>query len=314
MLYNKNYKWNVSGAFSHDELLFLAYDFVKKYSGENLFKSVHGSIPCKFNSGRRSVRCTQDYIKNCINEYHLRGINVFYTFSNFLLRKEDLNDTQCNQLLGLLSPEDGVIISNQLLFDYVKTNYPQLKIISSVLNAVNYFNERNYIFYNILLEKYDKIVIHPDDNINFLLLDKINDKENCEILVNERCIHNCGFRYKHDYLLCKESLDPNEENAKACIDFSKQHCVVNDECRFIRLIQANKDLRSDRLNINEIDKLYEMGFVNFKLQGRADSPASFAYDICKYLIDKKYKDLLFNMIAKNFSFCSSKSKLKIVEV
>lgn len=312
--FKNDINWNVSGAFSHDDILLYSYDFTRKLIGGKLFNSVHGSCPCKFNSGRRGVSCSLEYIKNCIEEYHSRDINVFYTFSNFLLEKTDLDDEFCNNLLMLLKDGDGVILSSKVLYDYVKRKFPHLLVISSVLNAVNHKGNRGVEFYQYNMSLYDRVVLHPDDNHEASIVENLPEKRKIEILINERCIAYCQYRFKHDLLLCKESLCPNIDASNACDEFSRKYCVGYDEYKMMKLMLDNSGNRTDRLTIEEISRLIDLGYTNFKIQGRGDTPASFVYDLAKYLISEQYRDLFFNAIVKNFSFNSKKDRLNLYKL
>ena len=51
--------------------------------------------------------------------------------------------------------------------------------------------------YKKLAEEYDEVMVHPDDVLNYDLLEKIEDKERHILLVNEYCIRNCPLRAFH---------------------------------------------------------------------------------------------------------------------
>ena len=308
-----NIRWNVSGAFAHDDILLALFDIAREVFDNTIFNSVHGSVPCKFNSGRRSINCSDDYIKECIREYHKRGIPLNLTFSNFMLQKEDLLDRESNRLLSMLNVGDGVIIASDYLYEYIKKKYPHLKIISSVLTAVNSSGERDALFYNMLSQKYDVVVIHPDDNFNTDIIYEMKEKNKFEVLVNERCIYRCPHRFEHDKLICLESLNPNQNTAYECKVFAKTNCLAEKEKVLLKLMKAG-NIKTVKLSEEEVENLMNLGYRNFKLQGRTDSPATFAYDLCKYLVNDEYKDIVFNAIVRNFSFLSIKDKFRKIEL
>jgi len=43
--------------------------------------------------------------------------------------------------------------------------------------------------------------------------------------------------------------------------------------------------RSCNLSIEELKAVYDMGYRRLKLQGRADTPESFAYDVLRYMVE-----------------------------
>ena len=59
------------------------------------------------------------------------GISARLTFSNSLLTKKHLSDKKCNDLCRLFDAgskiRNGVIIYSDLLLDYIKEKYPNLK-------------------------------------------------------------------------------------------------------------------------------------------------------------------------------------------
>ena len=70
-------------------------------------------------------------------------IAAHLTFSNSLLREEHLTDKKCNALCALFEKngmaQNGVIISSELLLDYLRKNYPGLYFISSTTKVLTEF-------------------------------------------------------------------------------------------------------------------------------------------------------------------------------
>ena len=58
-----------------------------------------------------------------------------------------------------------------------------------------------------LADQYDEVMVHPDDVLNYDLLEKIEDKERHILLVNEYCIRHCPLRPYHYSSLSEMSLD-----------------------------------------------------------------------------------------------------------
>lgn len=73
------------------------------------------------------------------------GISARLTFSNSLLQPEHLHDPACNALCRLFSegaaPANGVIVSSDLLIDYLRTHYPKLYLVSSTTKVLTDFTE-----------------------------------------------------------------------------------------------------------------------------------------------------------------------------
>lgn len=118
------------------------------------------------------------------------GISARLTFSNSLLTKEHLSDKKCNQLCRLFERakgvKNGVIVHSDLLVEYLKSNYPELTLISSTTKVITSFeNLKNE------LDKEDFSFVVPDFRLN-LAKEKLNSlslsqKKKVELLCNECC-------------------------------------------------------------------------------------------------------------------------------
>ena len=73
------------------------------------------------------------------------GISARLTFSNSLLREEHLSDRKCNALCALFENSGrvpaGVILSSDLLLDYLKERYPGLYFVSSTTKVLTEFKD-----------------------------------------------------------------------------------------------------------------------------------------------------------------------------
>ena len=73
------------------------------------------------------------------------GISARLTFSNSLLRAEHLADRKCNALCAQFeaagSPQNGVIVSSDLLAEYLQVNYPGLYLVSSTTKVLTEFQQ-----------------------------------------------------------------------------------------------------------------------------------------------------------------------------
>ena len=76
--------WNISGLFVHDRAILFFYDLMQS-CGFKLNLTVHGNMPCKWNSGRVIKSVDEKYQKWCLDEYAARNIPVLLTFSNYIL-------------------------------------------------------------------------------------------------------------------------------------------------------------------------------------------------------------------------------------
>ena len=137
-------QWDVSGAFVNDRELLAFYDFCKTNMGMEPFHLVHGAPLCLWNSGRvvKQLLRTGEELRAAGLEYEKRAISVYLTFSNLLLQEEHTSDPMGNALCTFFSRHNptgrnGVILANDLLLAHVRTNYPTLRCVSSILQITN---------------------------------------------------------------------------------------------------------------------------------------------------------------------------------
>ena len=55
-----------------------------------------------------------------------------------------------------------------------------------------------------------------------------------------------------------------------------------------------------------------MGFRYYKLQGRADAPASFLYDLTKYILNESAGTYIYKYICNMISFTEVKDSLTLL--
>jgi len=289
--------WNLPGLFVYDEFYFSEWQMMKEFfKVKPPVNSIAGSRNVKWNSGRiakahSNQGGTKKRYLQVLNQYKKVGINCHYTFSNNLITEQDLNDRECNEMLEALVENDhngdGVILSSDILSDYLRKNYPSLKQKASVVKSdVEHPKARTAEWYNSLSERFDIVVLQPDDNFELPMLEKLHHKDRFEILVNEPCVKGCQFRKRH-----------YDDTSKIAIEGYKNYEPINKYfemggiCGQINYTNRDPKKRtmkvSCRLSREEVAELYEMGFHLFKLQGRSNH-MQLAYDIAYYLFDGHY--------------------------
>lgn len=295
-------EWNISGLFSHDDIILYFYDLMKE-CGIELPITVHGNIPCKWNSGRLIKGVSEDYQKKILEEYAKRGIKVLLTFSNYKVGEDDLSDRQSNNILSLAAQYsgNGAIIGSQLLTDYIHDRYPDFFLSTSILRAVHEHGKGNADYYNKLSQSMDMVVLHPDDGFNENVLDALTNKDKMEILINENCLLNCPNREEHCDIVSDYFNNNRNSNIMTQLQlFKKEHCKsiqnVSDLARFITAKQ-----RICNMTIAEVDQLYLKGFRHFKIQGRSMSKPSFLYDVTRYMMNEICAAILFKTIMDKLS-------------
>lgn len=261
--------WDVSGAFSHDRELLFMHDFFLQNLGIKLFSLVHGSPLFHWNSGRVIPKLlrTAEEIMMAFKAYDQRGIGIDLTFSNLYLTGEHLASTFGNNMLKLAlkhnsSGRNAVIMSSDALYDHVRRNYPALKTVSSIIKVTNERGGGKLDYYRRLAERYDKVMVHPNDSDNFKLLEQLDAKDKYEILLNENCVRQCPIRHKH-----YESLSRTALNFLGYEDNFEERRLKNG-CASLNVLLSPTKTCTTQLTPAEIKTLYDMGFRKFKLQGR----------------------------------------------
>jgi hypothetical protein len=266
-------RWDVSGAFVYDAALTAFHDRIAIAGGNGPFAAVHGSPSCLWNGGRvrNEFSHTQQSVEKTILGYAQRNIPIDLTFSNSSLQKRDLDDAHGNFLLQRAAEanptgRNGVIACSELLADHVRQHYPVLKLVSSVVKVAHENGRGQLDWYRRTAERYDKVMIHPDDNFDLELLQKLEDKSRYEILVNEPCIRDCQRRKLHYALLSECSLRPHDSNLlKKMRELTDLNQCDNPDLLFH---PAGAPRRTLILADSEIRRLYDLGFRNLKIQGR----------------------------------------------
>ncbi|MBR5888041.1 MAG: hypothetical protein IKZ07_07525 [Akkermansia sp.] len=268
--------WDVSGAFVNDRELIAFHDFCTLLLGFSPFNIVHGAPLCAWNSGRvlQHLMRTAEEIRAAGLEYEKRNIALYYTFTNLNLKEEHLSDPIGNAMLTFSAnhnptERNAVIMASDALLHHVKSNFPKLRTVSSILKITNSGGKGKLSAYQHLAEQYDEVMVHPDDVLNYELLEKLEEKERYILLVNEYCIRECPMRALHYSTLSKMALNYFSYDGS---EFDKKQAT--NGCRSLGTLLTHPKHSVLALNTPEIAKLREMGFRHFKLQGRGHANAS----------------------------------------
>lgn len=193
----------------------------------------------------------------------------------------------------------------QYLNKYIRDKYPGYKITSSTCKRITDINNLN----SELDKNYDIVVLDYDFNNKFDMLEKVQNKEKCEILVNACCIPGCKNRVEHyreiglsqiaycDHLkkYPNKPFNPKDYNLK----------VSNLSCPSMDYDAV--DVRSLSTHISPEDilnKYVPMGFNQFKIEGRTATMFNLVEFYLYYMIKPEYKDkarlaLLNNLVNNN---------------
>ncbi|MBQ8920679.1 MAG: hypothetical protein IJ060_00755 [Oscillospiraceae bacterium] len=255
--------------------------------------SVYGEFPSSLWNGGRVLggMFPENEIRYVAEQLNENGVSLRYTFTNPLINQSHLDDRHCNRCLELTQRYDrmnGVIVVSPVLEKYIRQKYPHYKIISSTCKQITDFEA----LCEELEKDYDYVVLDYNFNNNFELLEKLPHKEKVEILVNAVCTPNCPRRKAHYQYLGRtqiaycEHLKKKGPGApwKPAESFKCEHIgnTVYDAAHFPTHITPDAIF----------GKYAEMGFENFKIEGRSSTLFNNMETYLYYLAKPEYRDSL----------------------
>ena len=286
-------EWDVSGAFAYDRELLSFFDYCRLLLGFEPFHMVHGAPLCLWNSGRvmQHLLRSAEEIRAAGLAYEARKIAVFLTFSNQELREEHLKDPLGNAICTFFTRHNPtgrntVILASDVLRDHLRREFPQLRLISSILKITKMGRKGDADAYRALAEEYDEVMLHPDDAFNFDMLEKLEEKDRYIVLINEYCIRNCPIRAFHSQTMSQMSL-----NYTGYDDTEFERRRSTNGCMNLLTLLANPDKGVLALSTPEIERLYAMGFRHFKVQGRgAPNAGPISLDLLRLVLGRDTDD------------------------
>ena len=245
--------------------------------------SIYGApADCLWGGGRTAFGdADPDDVLSLMDDYK---ISARLTFSNSLLREENLTDKKCNRLCSAFQRtaiESGVIVHSDLLADYLKKNYPNLYLVSSTTKVLTDFNELK-----AELNRPDFKFVVPDFRLNkdFDNLKKLSKKEKdkIEFLCNECCSITCKERKK-----CYENVSRKNLGE----DVPDHKCGAQNGEGGYRFSLAMKNPAF--IGIDDIKNIYlPMNFSNFKIEGRGLGTAIILEFLLYYITKPEYQLLV----------------------
>lgn len=240
--------------------------------GPSKIAGIYGTFPRAIWNGGRTLsidapKYSEKKIKQQIEEINQRGLQCRMTFTNCLLKQEHLNDPYCNMILQLLNNDNNnaVIINSPLLEEYIRKNYPNLLLISSLTKGNDFTT-----FYNAIQQDYYMVVAYPKRKIlNYISTLSNDEKSRIELLTDIECCY-CKCNLKH---YRQESFN----NLYGTY-------ITNHNC-YKSL--PNYNWEQESLTLDENDKAIvdynlfkEIGIINFKFQGRGENISSLIRGTC----------------------------------
>ncbi|MDD6826251.1 MAG: hypothetical protein PUE12_09120 [Oscillospiraceae bacterium] len=260
-------------------MVFLAmYENSREFFREGVeIGSFYGVFPPSVWNGGRVMfgNCDKKFVKNIIKYFNDKKIPLRFTFTNPMLEEKHLDDAFCNMVMNYAdNGMNGCIVASDMLEEYIRKNYPSFKITSSTCKRIT--GEDSLA--KELQKDYSLVVLDYDFNNRFDVLEKIENKEKCELLVNPCCVPGCRNRSDHyrviglEQIAIAEHIKKNPANVPYDPDkFARQHKEYKAEleCKCeLRSLYEIQDLPTHISPDDIWEKYVPMGFCNFKIEGR----------------------------------------------
>ncbi len=283
---------NINKAYFHLPGLFEFYDLYKAFiplfreHREYFYEwceigSIYGApADCIWGGGRVGFgEEDPNDVASLLKEY---GISARLTFSNSLIRKEHLQDKKCNKLCKIFSSNssvlNGVILTSDLLLNYIKEKYKDFYFVSSTTKVLREFSE----FENELNRAEVNYVV-PDFRLNKdfekLKLLTNEQKNKVEFLCNECCSFGCMDRKKCYENVSRKSLGEDMED---------HICQSPNAQNGYRFSDAMKN--PGFIGVEDIKEVYlPNGFSNYKIEGRSLGSAIVLEFLLYYMTKPEYQ-------------------------
>ena len=259
-------------------------DYPDKFHKGYRIGSVYGTFPgAIWNGGRTVFGITgkQD-IESILQTYNKKGVPVRFTWTNSLLEEKHLYDTYCNLIMKLADNGlNQVLVNTPVLERYIRDNYPGYPLISSTTKRIT----DEAVLLSELEKDYYLVVLDYDLNHNEAVLKAVEPYAGrIEILVNEVCYPGCVKRSEH-----------YKQQSQMQLEFDVHTgfpCPHNTQERLFKDCMEQPAFISNE----EIGRLAERGFVNFKIVGRG-MPQNFVEEAyLYYLVREEHRDFVRSRI------------------
>jgi collagenase-like PrtC family protease len=236
---------------------------------------VYGTFPGAIWNGGRVFHGTTnaDNIEQTIKGFNDLGVPVRFTFTNCLLEEKHVYDTYCNLIMEKANNGmNKVLVNSYVLEDYLRNEYPNFKYISSTTKC-----ERSLDAINDACKKYDLVVTDYRDNVDDAFLSSLKHKDKIEILINANCNPACQRRSQHYTDLSARQLGFDNSPFSICSDERKS---------FYEVLNLYPTVLRDA----DMKKFQEIGFSNFKIEGRTNHNADVIESYVYYMVKPEYRD------------------------
>lgn len=294
-------KFHIPDFYLHFDLNLSLIDLINEhpeyfYDGVEIASCFGCFSPALWNGGRALYGyTTMAKVKNTIKLFNERNVPLRYTFTNPTITKADINDRFCNNLCK--EADNGfneIIAFSPELEEYIRVTYPNFPLVSTTCKEIRDIDG----LISELKKDYKLVVLDYNWNNDFEKLAQIPEqyRSRCEILINPYCIPNCPRRGEHYKILGtaqrKASLAKNLLliNQKLQKEFDDIIESVDCTCPGLNFYQTHKF--STFVPRENLEKYMELGYNNFKIEGRTISKANVIESYMYYMVKPEHRDVL----------------------
>lgn len=253
--------------------------------------SFYGEFPPSLWNGGRCVGGTynEETMRFVIQSLNEQGISLRYTYTNPLINQSHLQDKHCNRCLELADRPDGlnaVIVVSPVLEKYIRKTYPNYRIVSSTCKQITDVDALKAE----LEQDYDLVVLDYNLNNNWEILETLPHKERIELLVNAVCPPDCPRRHAHYQFLGRTQISYCDHFRRygTAMPFRNSESFI---CQSANEQHYGTVKYRTHINPDNIFGRYtEMGFRNFKIEGRSSPLLNVMESYIYYLVKPEHRD------------------------
>ncbi len=274
----------------HFRLNMILADYMKKFPERFrdgvAIASVYGAFPNMLWNGGRYLagRFDPRIMPEVLKAFNSRGIACRFTLTNPLIEEKHLSDPFCNAVMK--AADNGMneaIVFSPLLEEHLRKNFPSMKLTSSTCKEIR----DRYALVNELEKDYSLVVLDYNFNNDFELLESLPHKEKCELLIDPCCSPACESRGEHYRSIGRSQIKNTESIAK-----THRPCDPED-FRCPAMLKTLYQTTDSPLHISPeliYGKYTEMGYSNFKIEGRSVPDINVLENYVYYMVRPEYKD------------------------
>ncbi|MDR1083219.1 MAG: hypothetical protein LBL27_05060 [Coriobacteriales bacterium] len=265
----------VNGLWRNIFFIRLSKQHPEYFKDELRISSVYGCFPgCIMNGGRTFIKkpYTKAQMTEVFSLLDAHGVTARLTLTNMLIEEEHLHDEYFRAMMDCARDHNvEVIIYSELLSEYVAKHYGFKQVLSTTRPLAN-IDELNQA-----TKRYDYVVLDYNRNKDLEFINRIEDKDKIEVMVNEFCRPGCPYRHKHYRHNSKDQLDGVIRPFRSCDVTTGEFFAHPPEHPVILTDQQVLTLH------------HEYDINNFKIVGRGIPFETVLESYVYYLLKPKYR-------------------------